>query len=63
MNTDLIVVLTFLIVLIIIFWMMPNQKITAIGDFFAKILMPISIFIGGLSRIKKIRKILKNDKS
>lgn len=52
MKKQLLIILTFLMVLILLFWMMPNLKIEAIGDFFKKILVPISL-IFSVKRFKK----------
>lgn len=35
--------LIFLLVLVVLFWVMPNEKIESIGDFFEKIIKPLSI--------------------
>ena len=43
MNKNTIAILTFLVVLVVLFWAMPNQKVEIIGNFFEKILKPISI--------------------
>ncbi len=43
MNKNIITILTFFVVLVVLFWVMPNQKVEIIGDFFEKILKPISI--------------------
>ena len=48
MNKSTKAVLIFLVVLVVLFWMMPNQKIEIIGDFFEKILKPISIPLSGI---------------
>lgn len=36
-------VLIFLVVLVVLFWVMPNQKIILIGDFFEKILQTVGV--------------------
>lgn len=38
MNKNLISVLVILLILVILFWLMPNQKIVLIGNFFEKLL-------------------------
>jgi len=58
--------LIFLLVLIILFWLMPDTKIETIGDFFGKILYPIglpfSILLTTIFSGKKLKKYLKSKK-
>lgn len=42
MSKNIIVVLTFLVVLVVLLWLMPNQKVESIGDFFEKIVKPLA---------------------
>ncbi|MCK8479041.1 hypothetical protein [Psychroserpens algicola] len=43
MNKNTLIALTFFLVLVVLFWMMPDTKIEIIGDFFQKIIKPIGI--------------------
>lgn len=43
MNKNLLAVLIFLLVLVVCFWAMPDMKVDTIGDFFEKIITPVSI--------------------
>lgn len=59
MNNNLLLILTFFVVLVVLFWIMPNPKIETIGDFFSKVVTPISIFLGiqfGLKKTKRFKK-------
>lgn len=42
-TTNFTNLLIFLLVLVVLFWIMPNEKIESIGDFFEKIVQPLSI--------------------
>ncbi|MDC9722505.1 MAG: hypothetical protein PSN34_06990 [Urechidicola sp.] len=42
MNKNTILILTFFVVLVVLLWLMPNQKVESIGDFFEKIIKPLS---------------------
>jgi uncharacterized protein YggT (Ycf19 family) len=33
----------FILILVVLFWMMPSNKIETIGDFFYKIIAPLSL--------------------
>ena len=35
--------LIFFVVLVVLFWMMPDTKVETIGDFFEKIIKPVGI--------------------
>lgn len=67
--TNLLLVLIFLLVLVVLFWMMPDTKIETIGDFFNKVTVPIAIPLStaiitrlGIVEFKKYKH-NKNDKS
>lgn len=62
MNKNIISVLIFIIVLVVLFWFMPNNKIETIGDFFEKVAnplaIPLSTMIGvslGIIKYKQIK--------
>lgn len=52
--------LIFLLVLVVLFWVMPDTKIITIGDFFSKILNPIAISISVIFGSKKLKKYFKS---
>ena len=58
--------LIFLLVLVVLFWIMPNEKIESIGDFFEKIIkplsIPLSIIIGALIGKDKLLEVYQNIK-
>ena len=58
--------LIFLLVLVVLFWAMPNQKVETIGDFFEKIVKPlawpISAIILGWLGYGKYKKLMRNKK-
>jgi len=62
MNKNLFMILIFIVVMFILFWMMPNLKIGAIGDFLGKIIVPICVAMASPSTIKNIAQIFKNIK-
>lgn len=39
---NIMMILIFLLVLIVLFWLMPNKKIETIGDFMSKIVDPLA---------------------
>ena len=58
MNKNLILILTFFMVLVVLFCFVPNPKIETIGDFFSKVVTPISIILGiqfGLKKSKRFK--------
>lgn len=59
MDKNLKGVLIFLLVLVVIFWFMPDTKIETIGDFFKKLVTPICAALGTATAIKKLGKIIK----
>ena len=67
MNKNLMLVLIFFLVLVGLFWLMPNKKIDIIGDFFKKIITPLavptSLVIGISLGIVNYKKIIKNQKN
>ncbi|ASV30308.1 hypothetical protein [Maribacter cobaltidurans] len=52
MNKNLLAVLIFVLVLVVCFWAMPNMKIDTIGDFFEKIIKPVSIPLSALIAVR-----------
>jgi uncharacterized protein YggT (Ycf19 family) len=56
MNKNLKAVLGFLLIVIIMLWIMNNNKIEVIGNFFEKIINPISKSLGALITINLISK-------
>lgn len=62
MNKNLITVLVFILIMISMLWIMPDMKVETIGDFFEKIITPISIAIAAPFTVKKIAKIWKGKK-
>lgn len=65
MNKNVLIVLSFLLVLVVLFWMMPDTKVGTIGDFFEKIIKPIgiplSIALGLRSGILKYKEFSRKD--
>lgn len=59
MDKNLKAVLIFLVVLVVLFWLMPDTKVTTIGDFFEKVITPICIAIGGPLIVKRLVKVYK----
>lgn len=63
-TSDFKMFLIFFVVLVILFWVIPDQKIDTIGDFFKKIITPIavplSISLGAKIGIAEYKKIKKN---
>lgn len=53
MNKNLLYVLIFFLILVVLFWLMPNRKINVIDNFFEKILT-ISYTIFGANGIKTV---------
>lgn len=62
-TSKFILLLIFLLVLVLLFWAMPNKKIEVIGDFFGGIVeplsIPLSIAISSIIGIKKLKKLVK----
>ena len=58
--------LIFFLVLVVLFWVMPDTKIETIGSFFEKILypigLPLSIVLIGRAGSKKVKKFMKSKK-
>lgn len=52
MNKNLLTVLIFVLVLVVLFWIMPNIKVETIGDFFEKIIEPVSIPLSALIAVR-----------
>lgn len=65
MNKSIIYVLIFFLVLVVLFWLMPNNKIEVIGDFLKKIVDPLAIplatMIGVSFGIIKYKQIYNKD--
>lgn len=65
MNKNILITLTFLLVLVALFWMMPYTKVVTIGDFFEKIIkpigLPLSIALGLRYGILKCKEISRKD--
>jgi len=63
MNKNLLPSLVFVLVFFIMLGIIPNDKLEIIGDFFAKIVtplsIPLSIFLGGKLGFIKYREITK----
>ena len=53
MNKKLLYVLMFFLILVVLFWMMPDSKINTIGGFFEKI-SPISYALFGATGVNTI---------
>ena len=52
MNKNLLIILAFLLVLVVLFWMMPNIKIETIGNFFEKIIKHVAIPLSALIAVR-----------
>jgi len=52
MNKNLLTTLIFVLVLVVMFWIMPSGKIEDIGDFFEKIIKPMSIPLSGIIALR-----------
>ncbi|WP_340154604.1 hypothetical protein [uncultured Winogradskyella sp.] len=65
-TTNFTNLLIFLLALVVLFWIMPNEKIESIGDFFEKVIqplsIPLSITIGALIGKNKILEVYHNIK-
>ncbi|EKF54951.1 hypothetical protein I215_09531 [Galbibacter marinus] len=65
-TTNFTNLLMFLLVLVVLFWIMPNEKVESIGGFFEKIIepmsIPLSITIGALIGKDKFLEIYRNIK-
>lgn len=53
-------VLIFFLVLVVLFWTMPDEKVDSIGDFFSKLINPLStplscIIVGGTGIYKGLQ--------
>jgi hypothetical protein len=59
MNKNLIPVLVFILIVFIIFWIMPDTKIEAIGKFLEKIIIPLCMAFGGINVIGSIDRFRK----
>ncbi|MBD0833731.1 hypothetical protein [Aestuariibaculum sediminum] len=63
--TNFMSLLIFLLVLVVLFWMMPNNKIETIGVFFEKIMTPLALAVSAGLGLKEIKRNYygKKDKS
>ena len=52
MNKNTIAILIFFVVLVVLFWLMPDQKVGIIGTFFEKIIKPISIPLSSIIAVR-----------
>lgn len=63
MDKNLLMKLIFVLIILGMLWLMPEMKVNNIGDFFAKIVtplsIPLSIFLGGKLGISKYMEIMK----
>lgn len=48
MNKNLLLVLIFVLIIFGMLWLMPDMKVENIGDFFAKIVTPLSVPLSGI---------------